>query len=463
VAHELLRLATRLYNTPLLIAPKKLDAILGVLGSRIGLPGQPALALPLLPEEDDDQDPADEAGKGYAVTPDGIAVLNVQGSLVRKSTFLNAYSGLTSYDCLSGQFLEAVTDPAVQGILLNIDSPGGEAGGCLDLSDQIYQARGLKPIYAIADEDCLSAAYAIGSAADKLFVTRTGGAGSVGVICLHVDQSAFDQKEGIKYTAIYAGDHKNDLSPHEPLSDEARAAVQSQVDRLYGMFTATVARNRHMPLEDVVATQAACYYGENAVGLRLADQIGTFADALSALRTQLSVREPDDLGLGRNEPDSLDLQSLLSPHLLTAEASATAHSIQGEDTLVSETNLVADLTPATPAEPVASAPVPAVPALPLTPSYSADDAEEILELCALAGKDLAIASRFVSSRMTPEQVRKQLSAQRLQENSANEVLSAVVPATSTNQKPALSLLDVIEERKSKGKNLAETLFPRTNS
>ena len=85
-----------------------------------------------------------------------------------------------------------------------------------------------KPIYAIANDAAFSAAYAIASSAERLFVTSTGGVGSVGVIAIHVDQSGFDEKVGRKYTAVFAGAKKNDFNPHEPLSDSARTISRSR-------------------------------------------------------------------------------------------------------------------------------------------------------------------------------------------------------------------------------------------
>jgi signal peptide peptidase SppA len=163
---------------------------------------------------------------------------------------------------------------------LDIDSPGGEVSGLFDLVDFIYESREVKPIYAIANDHAFSAAYAIASAASKIFVNRTSGVGSIGVIATHVDQSSYDKKEGIKYTTIFAGDKKNDLSPHEPLSDEATADLQKEVNRLYEMFVATVARNRGVSTAQIRATQAALYYGANSVSLGLADETADFRKCL---------------------------------------------------------------------------------------------------------------------------------------------------------------------------------------
>ena len=103
----------------------------------------------------------------------------------------------------------------------------------------------------------------------------TGGVGSIGVIALHVDQSAFDEKVGRKYTAIYAGKHKNDFSSHEPLTDGARATLQAEIDRLYDLFVDTVARNRGVDANAIRKTDAALYYAERALsgGLAANDEV----------------------------------------------------------------------------------------------------------------------------------------------------------------------------------------------
>ena len=114
-------------------------------------------------------------------------------------------------------------------------------------------------------------------------MTRTGGVGSIGVIAVHMDQSGWDEKMGRKYTAVYAGARKNDFSTHQPLSDDARANLQGEVDRLYEMFVASVSRNRGIPPALVRKTDAGLYWGEKAISAGLADQVGSFDDALAAV------------------------------------------------------------------------------------------------------------------------------------------------------------------------------------
>ena len=116
--------------------------------------------------------------------------------------------------------------------MLDIDSGGGEVSGCFDIVDAIYNARGEKPIWAVLSESAYSAAYAIASACDKIIVPRTGGTGSVGVICAHVDFSKALSKEGITVTMIHYGDRKADGSEYVPLSSEALKRFQADVDTM---------------------------------------------------------------------------------------------------------------------------------------------------------------------------------------------------------------------------------------
>lgn len=209
-------IAGRVFDTPLLIARVKLDTILGVLAPRLRGENLPFGAKPV--------------ARDYEVTS-GVAIIPIVGTLVRRTVGLEAQSGLMSYGAIADRLDAALQDSAVKSILLDIDSPGGEAGGVFDLADKIFAARKIKPIWAIVNDEAFSAAYAIAAATDKIYLSRTGGVGSIGVIAVHLDQSVAEADAGLKYTAIYAGEHKNDFSPHEPLSDPARAQLQTEVDQ----------------------------------------------------------------------------------------------------------------------------------------------------------------------------------------------------------------------------------------
>ncbi|MBS9530216.1 S49 family peptidase [Wolbachia endosymbiont of Rhagoletis cerasi] len=225
----------------------------------------------------------------------GIKVIPIHGILTKKSEAFDDVLGMTSYEKIREEIEEALIDEEVETIILDIDSPGGEVNGLFDLSDFIYEARGLKKIVAIANDDAYSAAYAIASSAEKVLVTRTSGVGSIGVIASHIDQSGFDEKQGIKYTTVFAGSRKNDLNPHEPITSESVESLQDEVDRLYEMFVELVARNRNLSTEKIKSTEAGLYFGKNAIEIGLADGITTFFEFINNYRSTTMTTDCTDV------------------------------------------------------------------------------------------------------------------------------------------------------------------------
>src|SRR5690606_4285100 len=130
--------------------------------------------------------------------------------------------GGTSTEQFGSWFDAALRDPAVSAIVIDVDSPGGTVTGVAELAEQIFEARGKKPIYAIANALAASAAYWIASAAEELWVTPSGDVGSIGVYAMHEDISEMEAEMGLKVTLISAGEYKTEGNPHEPLGDEAR-------------------------------------------------------------------------------------------------------------------------------------------------------------------------------------------------------------------------------------------------
>jgi signal peptide peptidase SppA len=262
------RFASEVVNTPLMILPDKLHVIMAAIGHRIGLNVTDETVRAELGVYD-------KVRQSDSSENTNVSVIPVYGSLVYRTHGMDAMSGLRSYDAIRNDFRAALYSGS-EAILFDINSPGGAANGLMDLVDEIYESRGDKPIYAVANEFAFSAGYAIASAADKIFVSRTSGIGSVGCIAIHADQSKFDEKLGVKYTTIFAGARKNDLNPHQPLSDEAKAILEEEVADHYELFASTVARNRGMKLSQVKATNAGIYTGEKGVSVGFADEVLPF-------------------------------------------------------------------------------------------------------------------------------------------------------------------------------------------
>ena len=278
-------LAQKLFNTPLAIHPQKAEVIVSSLTERLGITQIRSAMM-----EDDDEYFSRKARKdsGYDVL-EGIAIIPVYGTLVQKLGTLRPYSGMTGYDGIRRVFLTAVNDPEVKGICLDIDSPGGEVAGCFDLVDLIYAERGKKPIHAILSENAFSAAYAIASAADKIYVPRTGGVGSVGVIVIHCDWSQHIKDDGLKVSIITYGNRKAESNPYVALSDEAKAAIQHDVDEMGRLFVSTVSRNRGLSETVIRNTQAACYLAAEGVQMGLADVVASPDVAFKELMKESGV------------------------------------------------------------------------------------------------------------------------------------------------------------------------------
>ena len=382
-------LAARLFGVPLAIHRPKLDVILSVLGARIGLAD---LAAPV---------GYTPAARALGPPSGKVAVIPIHGTLVRRTSGIEAESGLASYTGIAAQLDAALASPEIAAILLDIDSPGGESGGVFDLADRIRAASEVKPVWAVANDMAFSAAYALASAATRVFVARTGGVGSIGVIAMHVDQSVKDAQDGVRYTAVFAGERKNDLNPHEPISNEAHAVLKAEVVRIYDLFVETVARHRGLDADAVRATEAGLFFGPDAVATGLADAVGSLEDALTQLTQSLSP---------------------LPTQVATASQAGFLRNHQMESSMNDRTDLAASDRPL--ADLAGSPPQPSVASTATATALSVADAVEIAQTCTLAGRTDLIAG-FLEAQSSPAQVRSQLLA--AQAEASPEITSRIAP------------------------------------
>lgn len=409
-------LASRIIGTPLLIARPKLDVILSVLGNRIGLP-EMELALPM---------PAPKTA--HASSPTGIAVIPVVGTLVKRVMGIDAASGLMSYDEIGARLDAALADPQIAGILLDMDSPGGEAGGVFELATRIRAASQIKPVWAHANDAAYSAAYAIAAASERLTLSQTAGVGSIGVIALHVDQSVKDAKDGLNYTAIFAGGHKNDFSPHEALTPQATTTLQTEVDRLYTIFTAQVATMRSLDRDAVRATEAGVFFGEHAVAAGLADAVMPFDQVLAEFADALAVKRR------LATPQATRSAAIPSVHSNLEHAMNDDEKIEPLEPVGEQTDAPTDAAPSEDPTHTDDTPQPETAAssqrTPLT-TNGRIEAQAIAELCLIAGQPQRTAE-FLASGASEAQVRRALLDARADQP---EITSRITADTGTHQRP----------------------------
>ncbi len=215
-----------------------------------------------------------------------IGVLPLTGPITQRGGgLMQMFFGGTSTDAFGAAFDSMMADDSVGAILMDVDSPGGGVYGVDELGTKIREARGTKPIVAVANSMAASAAYWLAAQADQLFVTPGGDVGSVGVYMLHADFSEALAMDGVKPTFISAGKHKVEGNQFEPLSDEAREQFQTEVDRYYDMFVGAVAKGRGATASAVKRDfgQGRLVGAKDAVAAGMADGVASFDEVLMGM------------------------------------------------------------------------------------------------------------------------------------------------------------------------------------
>jgi signal peptide peptidase SppA len=211
---------------------------------------------------------------------DGVAVLDAIGPLFRRANLMTAISGATSYDILRQDLQAVIDDPAVKAVILNIDSPGGEANGTSELAEAVYGLRGKKPIIAYIGGTGASAAYWLASAADKIVIAPTAVLGSIGVQVAYRESAARPGEKTYRFVSSQSPNKNPELG-----TPAASEQIQNTIDAMAAVFVADVARNRGVATETVLTDfgKGGIFVGQTAVDAGMADSIGTFETVLADL------------------------------------------------------------------------------------------------------------------------------------------------------------------------------------
>ena len=217
----------------------------------------------------------------------GTAIIPIQGVINKKMNMFSQISGGTSSQMVGKDFQSALEDPYVNKVLLHIDSPGGSVDGMLELADQIYQARGLKPIIAYSDGQMASAAMVIASAADRRYISSEAvTTGSLGVVRKVQDSTKADAMKGISTTVLTAGKFKG-VGHQMPLSQEHQDVMQGQLDYMYTTAINIVARNLGVSPEKCCNDMAEgrVFIGSQAIKAGLVNGISNMSDLCSPINS----------------------------------------------------------------------------------------------------------------------------------------------------------------------------------
>jgi ClpP class serine protease len=210
-----------------------------------------------------------------SVIRSGVGIIPVRGPLFKRANLMTEHCGATSYETVLRDFHQMLASDEVKSIVLDIDSPGGEANGCSELADHIFEARSQKPIAAYIGGTGASAAYWVASACDRVFASDSAIIGSIGV------QSALrsEKNEGeIRFVSSQSPNKNRD-----PATEEGAREVQAVIDGLAEVFILKVARNRGVGRETVLEEfgQGSVFVGAEAQKRGLIDEITTLESVIA--------------------------------------------------------------------------------------------------------------------------------------------------------------------------------------
>ncbi len=347
-------IASMAFNEPLMLEPAYARVFFCSLAGQLGisrltdavsgdsLTAQEAPAALALSGDDD----GPRQARSYQVM-NGIAVLPVSGTLVSRTRALQPYSGMTGYNGIIARLQQAASDPMVDGILLDMDTPGGMVAGAFDCADIIARVRDIKPVWALANDMNCSAGQLLASAASRRLVTQTARTGSIGVMMAHSNYGAALEKQGVEITLIYSGSHKVDGNPYSHLPDDVRETLQSRMDATRRMFAQKVSAYTGLSVQAVLDTEAAVYSGQEAIDAGLADELVNSTDAITVMRDALDARK-SRLSGGRMTKETQS--TTVSATASQADVTGVVQATEGENASAAQPDVNAQITAAVAAE-----------------------------------------------------------------------------------------------------------------
>lgn len=271
--------AAQFFGTPLLLREQEAEIIGGYLRTRMIGAGPDTNRF----QGQEEHDPATRRWKGYR-KEGSVGVVSILGELVNRGAWLGASSGLTSYEGIAQQLRNAAGDKDVKSIVLDIQSPGGQAIGMNETARLIRSISAEKKVTAVVNAMAASAAYGLASGASEIVITESGIAGSIGVVLVHHDRSQQMQSAGIKTTVFRAGEDKAVGNPFEPLTRHDEDVLQAEVERIMDGFVRVVSDHRPGLLAEAIRDlRAGISIGDDAVQAGLADRVGSFDEVLTDL------------------------------------------------------------------------------------------------------------------------------------------------------------------------------------
>ncbi|MES2481395.1 MAG: S49 family peptidase [Pseudomonadota bacterium] len=208
------------------------------------------------------------AGPADITTPH-TAVVEIKGEITAGEE--------TSAEAVVASLRLAFEDTGAKGIVLLINSPGGSPVQAGIIYDEIgrLKEKHKKPVYAVVEESCASAAYYVAAAADKIYVDKASVVGSIGVLMDSFGFTGLMDKLGVERRLLTAGADKGFLDPFKPMTERERDFAKGLLDQIHGQFIDAVKKGRGTRLKDSPDLFTGLFWtGKQAIDLGLADQLG---------------------------------------------------------------------------------------------------------------------------------------------------------------------------------------------
>ena len=210
------------------------------------------------------------------------AIIPIQGVITARNDFLTRMFGGSPLSVLARDLHSALSNPAVENIVLDIDSPGGVAIGPAEMAEMIHEAAKHKPIIAYVGRNCCSAAYWLAAACSRIVAHSTAIVGSIGIIAPVSVQETPDM-DGRRTFDIVSASAKN--KHPDPRTEEGLAVLRGELNAIENQFIEALAGYRKLSPDTVRADfgQGGCFVGTEALSRKMVDEIGSFEALMNSL------------------------------------------------------------------------------------------------------------------------------------------------------------------------------------
>lgn len=232
-----------------------------------------------------------------------IAVIRIEGPITGSSG-LGILGSATSATEIAKQIKRAGEDPAVNAIVLRINSPGGSAASSQEIYQEVLRAKEKgKVVVASMGDSATSGGYYVACAADKIVANPGSMTGSIGVIFSQLQYSELMERYGIEANVIKSGKYKDMGSPFRNMTDKERKILQNMVDDIYDQFVDAVVEGRGMNRSKVLElADGRIFTGKQAMEKGLVDHMGNYQDSIKIAANMSGVEKPQVVTYGGESP-----------------------------------------------------------------------------------------------------------------------------------------------------------------